>query len=92
MSYCASCTSVVPAHWYLVIRCPVISSGSFGLPCSSDGLNKAIIGLLCTLMRHSSCIFHRYLMYVDDAVVDYGMSSSVDSVVVVSGMVGNVVV
>ena len=88
MSYCASCTSVVPVHWYLVIRCPVISSGSFGLPCHSDGL----IGLLCTLMRHSPCIFHRYLMYVDDAVVDYGMSSFVDSVVVVSGTVGNVVV
>ena len=30
-SDCASCTSVVPVHWYIAIRSPVNSSGSLGL-------------------------------------------------------------
>ena len=77
------------------MRSLVSSAGSFGLSCKSDGVSRAVLGLLCTLTNHSPCIIHSPLRYVDDAAVDSmlsGMSSSVESVVVVSGVDGYVVV
>ena len=77
------------------MRSLVSSAGRFGLSCKSDGVNRAGLGLLCTLTKYPPCIFHSTLRYVDDADVYsmlYGMSSSVDSVVFVSGVDGNVVV
>ena len=94
-SYSASCISEVPVHVYLAIRSPVIFSGSFGLSCKSDGVNRAVLGLICILIGYSSCISHSSLRPVDDASVDstiHGLFSYVDAVVVASRKVGSVVV